>query len=221
MNGGRRSDWTHLQHVLHLDDAALLDGRPHRRDLDGPTVPRLPGSGAHHVAAQRGHHRPLLLHRAARNERLRLGDEGFGHNGPGCGVVELGKHRYDLTCSGGAGLVRTCSRLQVARRYIYGGFSYLECNLCGQSLRLRTPVQSYGTTSVPACPSSPPEEPEDKHKPVRTSLKIHEDPYLKQRCANIHNLDRVSMIMCSIHNGRSIQSNSILYIIFIISNITF
>lgn len=73
-------DGAHLEHVLHFDDAALQDGGTHRWDLDGATVPRLPASGAHNITAQCAHHRALLLHGAAGDERLCLGDVGFRHN---------------------------------------------------------------------------------------------------------------------------------------------
>ena len=70
----------HPERVFHLDDAALQDGRADRRDLERSTVPRHPPPGAHHVPAQGGHHRPLLLHGAAGDEGLGLGDVGLGHH---------------------------------------------------------------------------------------------------------------------------------------------
>lgn len=64
-------------------------------------MPRLPTPGAHDVAAERGHHRALLLHGAAGDEGLRLGDVGFGHDGPGGRVVEFGEDRDHLTWTEG------------------------------------------------------------------------------------------------------------------------
>lgn len=91
----------YLEHVLHFDDAALQDGGTHGRDLDGSTVPGLPAPGADDIAAQRGHHRALLLHGAAGDERLCLDDVGFGHHRSGGRVVELGEHRDHLAYRGG------------------------------------------------------------------------------------------------------------------------
>jgi len=91
----------HLEHVLHFDDAALQDGGAHGGDLDGAAVPRLPAPGAHDVAGQHADHRVLLLHGAAGDERLRLGDVRFGHDGPGGRVVELREHGDHLTWGGG------------------------------------------------------------------------------------------------------------------------
>ena len=93
------ADSAHLEHVLHFDDAALQDGGPHRRDFDGASVPCFPALSAHNVAGQCGHHRVLLLHRAAGDERLRLSDVGFGHDGSGGRVVELREDGYHLTCT--------------------------------------------------------------------------------------------------------------------------
>lgn len=97
---GREAD---LECVLHFDDAALEDGRTDGRDLDGAAVPRLAASGAHGVAAQRGHNRPLLLHGTAGDERLRLGDVGLGDDGARRGVVKLGEHGDDFTWGANAG----------------------------------------------------------------------------------------------------------------------
>lgn len=91
-------DSAHLEHVLYFDDPALEDGWAHGWDLDGTTVPGLTRSGAHYVAAERGHHRALLFHGAAGDERLRLRDEGFGYNRSGGSVVKLREDGYHLAC---------------------------------------------------------------------------------------------------------------------------
>lgn len=95
---GEERPEAHLQHVLHFDDATVQDRGTHWGDLDGSAVPRFPAFGTHDVAAQRAHHRTLLLHGAASDEGLRLDDVGFGHHRSGGRVVKLCKHGYHLAC---------------------------------------------------------------------------------------------------------------------------
>lgn len=143
----------HLEHVLYFDDAALQDGGTHGWDLDGATVPRLPASGAHKISAQCTHHRALLLHGAAGDERLCLNDVGFGHHRSGGRVVKLRKDRYHLACREEM-CVRNSGHFEngLQRLCFQELDSHLVCSLCGRSLRLQTPVQSFCTTPAPSCP---------------------------------------------------------------------
>lgn len=97
-NWKQSGNCAHLKHVFHFNDATLQDGRTHGRNLDCATVPRLPAPGAHHVAAQRGHHGALLLHGAAGDEGLSLSDVRFGHDWPRSRIVKLRENRDDLAC---------------------------------------------------------------------------------------------------------------------------
>lgn len=89
---------THLEHVLHFDDATLEDGGTNWRDLDGTPLPGVTAARSHYVSAQSGHYGLLLLQGAPRDEGLSLSDVSLGHHGSGSGVVELGKDWNHFTC---------------------------------------------------------------------------------------------------------------------------
>lgn len=167
VSGERRGEErpeAHLQHVLHFDDATVQDGGTHWWDLDGSAVPRFPAFGTHDVAAQRAHHRTLLLHGAAGDEGLRLDDVGFGHHRSGGRVVKLCKHGYHLACGGRKRASAIADHEASKRSSSAGRRTHQGCSLCGRSLQSQTPVQSSCTTPVPSCPLFQPAVPDENNK---------------------------------------------------------
>lgn len=91
----------YLEGVVHMQHAAVQDGRAHRGDAERPALPQRSPPGAHRLAQDTGHHRVLLLAGASGHEGLSLDhDRSRQHRARGA-VVNLSEHRDHLACNGG------------------------------------------------------------------------------------------------------------------------
>lgn len=92
------SPLSHLECILHMDDAALQNGRADWRDLECTPMPYIPLPCCNGVSHYVCHHRLLLLFVAPGNEGLRLDDGCFGYHSAGSAVVNFSKNGDDFTC---------------------------------------------------------------------------------------------------------------------------
>lgn len=125
----------HLEGVVHMQHAAVKDGRAHGGDPKCPALPQRPPPRAHRLARETGHHSVLLLAGASRHEGLRLDHDCSGQHRARGAVVNLSEHRDYLTCNGKwQGLsFPTFSPDTGPPPHLAAPASYLVCSPCGRS----------------------------------------------------------------------------------------